>query len=72
MEEFTPEDRLAFDPVVPEPTSSTAGGRGTSLEEPAPVLCLVSLGHRSGREIFFKGQPCLVINKLSYLFEGKC
>lgn len=61
---YTTEDRLA--------TSSTVGGQGTSLKEPYPVLCQVSLGHRRGRDIFFKGQSCLVINKLTYLFEGKC
>lgn len=39
-------------PWAGRPPSPSTGGQGTSRKESYPVLCLVSLGHRSGREVF--------------------
>lgn len=41
-----------LNPWTGRPPSPSKGGQGTFRKESYPVLCLASLGHKSGREVF--------------------
>lgn len=52
VEEFTKQGRGSVPGLAGPPHPAWVGGQGTSHKESYPVLCLVSLGHRSGKEVF--------------------
>lgn len=61
MEEFPPQGTGSLRPYWPgQPTTTTVGGQGTSIQEFYPVLCQVGLGHISRRDIFKDDHACLL------------